>query len=492
MSRKIQNGDDATSWKNFLPKGGERYYNTRSNSNGEVIECFESSIHYYSSFAILPLPKKNPLDPAEIRPTILYLPTAIKGWSIVFTSHDNHRDKSITSIMTPSNSTNEATWLLPHHGTVQPQRGEINTSTSRSVKKNVLAFKMIAVLSSIGLMAWIGISSMVGSSSVPTAASVTSRNDRGPSDSWNDAVLYRWEDFLHEHAQELTSDLSIMFKSAAKKEAHKEKKVDKKENKMKVKAESHFSDDAGLLYLNNSQTFHLLRHGDYDPAVDFFYYQNGWEAQLNQAYCAVATSAAVLNSYRGKISLPHDPVFDPFPWATQEALVHDGCVQQAVADVDVVAKCGLGIGMVPGLLNCFLEPQGYQAVAHPMDPAVMTVEDMRALVTAALLDDDSRVVLNYDRGGIGQGPTGHGHWSPIGAYSVETDSFLIMDVAKYKFPPVFVPSAVLFGGVATLDGCASMMPSGPIDWQSEDFTVIGRQLGCQPGYRGFVVVKPIK
>jgi hypothetical protein len=415
----------------------------------------------------------------------------------------------------------EASSLLPHHdATVRDQRGvhrRIPTGLPAlgSVRRNVVASRVLAVvLGSVGLVAWVGVSSsssgwsklmhQSGASVTASASQQQAVADGWPTAAAADALLYRWEEFLYGHVADglLTADVSRVMKSESKKELHSQKKLDKKDVKMKGKtaaaaAKNIAANDGdaaaggGLVYLNTSKAFRLLRHDEEGLSDDFFYYQDGWEVQINQAYCAVATSAAVLNSYRNAIILPQDPDYDPFPFATQRALVRDECVQLAVVDVDVVQRCGLGIKMVPGMLNCFLEPQGYRAVAHPMDPSVMTVDKMRALVRAALLDSRARVVLNYDRGGLGQGPFGHGHWSPVGAYSPETDSFLVMDVAKYKYPPVFVPAGTLFGGAATLDNCASMMPVGPIDWTSGDFDLVIRQLGCEPGYRGFIVIKPI-
>ena len=56
------------------------------------------------------------------------------------------------------------------------------------------------------------------------------------------------------------------------------------------------------------------------------------------------------------------------------------------------------------------------------------MEEMKRVLVAALEEDDSRVIINYDRGGIGQGDFGHGHFSPLGAYNSERDAFLILDV----------------------------------------------------------------
>ena len=78
---------------------------------------------------------------------------------------------------------------------------------------------------------------------------------------------------------------------------------------------------------------------------------------------------------------------------------------------------------------------------------------MRYELKSALIDPYARVMINYDRKGLGQ--VGGGHFSPLGAYHEKTDSFLIMDVAKYKYPPVWVGAATLYGAMATPDKCGS-------------------------------------
>lgn len=59
------------------------------------------------------------------------------------------------------------------------------------------------------------------------------------------------------------------------------------------------------------------------------------------------------------------------------------------------------------------------------------------------------VIANYQRELIGQ-PRG-AHFSPIGAYDEATDSFLLLDVARYKFPPVWVRADDLFKSMNTQD-----------------------------------------
>lgn len=42
------------------------------------------------------------------------------------------------------------------------------------------------------------------------------------------------------------------------------------------------------------------------------------------------------------------------------------------------------------------------------------------------------------------GPTGDGHFSPIGGYSAQEDMVLILDTARFKYPPHWVPLRMLY------------------------------------------------
>ena len=249
-----------------------------------------------------------------------------------------------------------------------------------------------------------------------------------------------------------------------------------------------------LKYLNHSVAFDMLKKST--SADDFYYYQQGWEAQITQTYCAVASSAAVLNSLEGRIFLPQDEIYLPYHWATQHDLLLNKCFQDTVFHPQDGGYprlyAGLGMGQAKQLLDCNLAGQNYDVIAHHIDPSTATKDDIREGILEALLDNRARVFINYDRGGIGQGPFGHGHFSPIGAYNHEFDAFLVMDVAKYKHPPVWVSTSRLFGGIATLDPCSTFKyPDVHPDLSGKiDYAEIGRTLDCKPAYRGYMVVKP--
>lgn len=256
--------------------------------------------------------------------------------------------------------------------------------------------------------------------------------------------------------------------------------------------------NSNLLYFNQTSAFAML-----DPMeADLFHFQNGWEAQITQALCAIATTAALLNSLRDvgpQFELPMDPIYKPYPFATQNNILSsaetNSCVVEALGGTiynrDAVYHMGLGLAMVPKLANCFLASNGYEAIGHP---AVSSEEEsIKAIVLQALKDPSQRVVYNYDRGGIGQGPMGHGHWSPLGGYNEATDSFLVMDVAKYKHPMVWVTWEDLWSGANTIDTCGETLALGFIDWVGTPFAELKKYLStrCIPGNRGFVVVRSI-
>jgi hypothetical protein len=59
------------------------------------------------------------------------------------------------------------------------------------------------------------------------------------------------------------------------------------------------------------------------------------------------------------------------------------------------------------------------------------------------------VIVNFNRASLGQ--EGEGHFSPLVAHDPASDSFLILDVARYKYPPAWVNSKELDISMRTVD-----------------------------------------
>ncbi len=283
----------------------------------------------------------------------------------------------------------------------------------------------------------------------------------------------------------------------------------------------------GLLYDSTKSASGYLS----EYSLDYFLINSGgFDAQINQAYCAVASVATILNSLKyskrfrdgddpaaWSFDLPTDPRYDPYPYATQEDVLAGDCVWDNVVevrrggtggsgDVDGIFKppYGLGLEQAGKLLNCHTSSEWIVTV-QSVDPSQTTLLKMRYDLKAALIDPDARAMVNFDRKGLGQ--VGGGHFSPLGAYHAPTDSFLVLDVAKYKYPPVWVGADTLFGAMATVDRCgtydyprgqerlngnvsadgSSGKLSNPVT--QEEFENSLKVLNCKEKYRGYIILK---
>ncbi|WP_246279021.1 phytochelatin synthase family protein [Paraburkholderia ultramafica] len=83
----------------------------------------------------------------------------------------------------------------------------------------------------------------------------------------------------------------------------------------------------------------------------------------------------------------------------------------------------------------------------------LTLDQFRVLIRDTALRQGRFVLLNFRRVEIGE--TGGGHWSPLAAYDVASDSALLLDVARYKYPAVWVPLAQLYTRHKNGGGCRS-------------------------------------
>ncbi|MGC2049032.1 MAG: phytochelatin synthase family protein, partial [Gallionella sp.] len=107
----------------------------------------------------------------------------------------------------------------------------------------------------------------------------------------------------------------------------------------------------------------------------------------------------------------------------------------------------LAIGMTREEMAETLSHQGVTANSIAGD--TFDDQSLRDLLQKALGDDGRYVLANYLRANLGQ--AGGGHWSVLAAYDAQSDSVLILDVAKYKYPPVWVGIATLRQAIATID-----------------------------------------
>ncbi|AFY91394.1 phytochelatin synthase family protein [Chamaesiphon minutus] len=173
---------------------------------------------------------------------------------------------------------------------------------------------------------------------------------------------------------------------------------------------------------------------------DYFLLSNQFVTQINQAYCGVASSVMVLNALG--LPAPESAQHKPFRVFTQDNFF-DREEAKKVISPDIVSKRGMTLAQLGGLLASH---GAKVTVYHGSD---VDLAQFRSLLVQNLAKRDNFAIVNYLRKTIGQ--ERGGHISPIAAYNQRTDRFLILDVSRYKYPPVWVKAVDLWQAIRTTD-----------------------------------------
>jgi hypothetical protein len=161
--------------------------------------------------------------------------------------------------------------------------------------------------------------------------------------------------------------------------------------------------------------------------------------QKNQAFCGVASIVMVLNALG--IPAPTTPEFEPYRTFTQENVFTPAT--ETILPQATVLKMGMTLDQI----GAFIATYAVKAKIHHASDS--SLEEFRKLAKEYLNASGHHVIVNYLRKSMGQEKGGH--ISPLAAYDADTDRFLILDVARYKYPPVWVSAADLFAAMNTTD-----------------------------------------
>lgn len=171
---------------------------------------------------------------------------------------------------------------------------------------------------------------------------------------------------------------------------------------------------------------------DYVPLTSQFV------TQINQAFCGVASVVMVLNALGVPAPLATEWERHYF---TQENLFN--AQTEAVISRQVIERQGLTLAELAGLV------ESYPVQAEIYYGSQVSLDDFRNLIRTNLETPGNYVLVNYLRRTLGQ--ERGGHISPVAAYDANTDQFLILDVSRYKYPPVWVPADLLWQAINTVD-----------------------------------------
>ena len=160
--------------------------------------------------------------------------------------------------------------------------------------------------------------------------------------------------------------------------------------------------------------------------------------QINRAYCGVASMVMVLNSL--DIPAPEAPEFGTNRF-TQENFFNSQT--EEIRTAGTISRRGMTLEQLAALLEV------YDVQSEAYHGGNLTLGEFRSLIVENLREKNNFVLVNYLRNAIGQ--ERGGHISPIAAYHEQSDRFLILDVSRYKYPPVWVKAEELWQATTTMD-----------------------------------------
>ncbi|KAJ7972621.1 Phytochelatin Synthase, Glutathione gamma-glutamylcysteinyltransferase [Quillaja saponaria] len=158
-----------------------------------------------------------------------------------------------------------------------------------------------------------------------------------------------------------------------------------------------------------------------------------FQTQSEPAYCGLASLAVVLNA------LGIDPGRKwKGPWRWFDESMLDCC-----EPLEKVKASGISFGKLVCLAHC----AGAKVDAFRTNQS--NIHDFRKYVMKCSTSDNFHVISSYNRAAFKQ--TGTGHFSPIGGYHAGSDMALILDVARFKYPPHWVPLTLLWEAMDHID-----------------------------------------
>ncbi|MCL4224209.1 MAG: hypothetical protein KJZ91_06985 [Myxococcales bacterium] len=164
----------------------------------------------------------------------------------------------------------------------------------------------------------------------------------------------------------------------------------------------------------------------------YFALAEQYQTQSDPAFCGLGSLVVALNA------LAIDPGRlwkGPWRWFSEDLL--DCCVS-----LEQVRAQGVDLDT----LGCLARCNGAEATVVRPGP---DDDELRAAVSRTSAGAGAVLVAAYDRAALGQ--TGSGHFSPLGGYHAARDLVLVMDVARFKYPPHWVALPRLAAAMHTID-----------------------------------------
>lgn len=173
-----------------------------------------------------------------------------------------------------------------------------------------------------------------------------------------------------------------------------------------------------------------------------------FHTQAEPAYCGLGSLVMALNA----LAIDPERLWKgAWRWYAEDML--DCCLPLAE-----IRERGLSLDELACLARC----NGAEATVERADATSLSAW-RGALRTAA--GGNAIIVASYDRAALGQ--TGSGHFSPVGGYHSTRDLALVLDVARFKYPPHWVSAGHLW---------QAMQPNDPVTGRARGWIALRRSV----------------
>lgn len=207
-----------------------------------------------------------------------------------------------------------------------------------------------------------------------------------------------------------------------------------------------------LIALNSQRGFELLLDGR--PHA-YFQLGHHLQSQEHPTWCGVASMATVLNTMHVERPLLFPPLnmshverslhnMSQRPpgdrYFTQQYLTKHECIERLSGRYN---EPGLELDQLADAFRCV----GVEARVYYSNE---TDDDRYRSLFRLAFSPNAYLIVNYLRKQLRQEPVSYGHFVPLGGYNEREDRVLLVEVTRYRYPPVWARAADLIAGLRTI------------------------------------------
>jgi len=163
--------------------------------------------------------------------------------------------------------------------------------------------------------------------------------------------------------------------------------------------------------------------------IPYFTTENGL------TFCGIASGVMVLNALN--IPPPSTPDHAPYRIFEQDNFFTDSVLK--IITPSEINMQGMSLEQLGESIKTF----GIKTkIIYGGD---LAKNNFRKELINVIHSDNQYIIINFHRKYLNE--MGGGHFSPLAAYDEKTDRFLLLDVARYKYPPVWVKTDDLYRAI---------------------------------------------